>query len=171
MRAGPAACYVLSPVPLSPSHLRPRPSLPVPRRGATLPVLKRALSLCVPTLGEQTPLRPSSAPSSAHPRGAASASACNRRAGRKTAAAALSCICHNCDLMEQSENASTRFGPGCSAHTPAIVLSAPPLPDPPSLLTIRPQSRRHTTRVFIISLISQRSDLFAPLSTQSVLRV
>lgn len=84
------------------------------------------LSLCVPTLGEQTPLRPSSAPSSAHPRGAASASACNRRAGRKTAAAALSCICHNCDLMEQSENASTRFGPGCSAHTPAIVLSAPP---------------------------------------------
>lgn len=128
-----------------------------------------AFSLCVPTLGEQTPLRPSSAPSSAHPRGAASASACNRRAGRKTAAAALSCICHNCDLMEQSENASTRLGPGCSAHTPAIVLSAP---SPPlSLLAIRPQSRRHTTRVFIISLISQRSDLFAPLSTQSVLRV
>lgn len=125
-------------------------------------------SLCVPTLGEQTPLRPSSAPSSAHPRGAASASACNRRAGRKTAAAALSCICHNCDLMEQSENASTRFGPGCCAHTPAIVLSAP---SPASLLAIRPQPRRHTTRVFIISLISQRSDLFAPLSTRSVLRV
>lgn len=47
---------------------------------------------------------------SAHLWGAGPASLGNWRTGSKTAAPSLSCICHNCDLMEQSGNAVTRWG-------------------------------------------------------------
>lgn len=57
---------------------------------------------------------------SAHPQSAGSASVCNWRTESKTAAPSLSCICHNCDFMEQSENATTRFD-WLFSHTPAIV--------------------------------------------------
>lgn len=75
----------------------------------------------MPTLGEQTLLNTTMCPS-AHPQSAGTASVCNWRTPSKTAAPSRSCICHNCDLMEQSENAAPRFN-WLFSHTRAIVFS------------------------------------------------
>lgn len=169
MRAGPAARYVLSPVPLSPSHLRPRPSLPVPRLAATLPVLKRSLSACPPSENkrhEDPAARPPLPIPGAQP---VPARVTGERGEKQLQplypASATTVISWNKARMRA--HVSARAVP----LTLRPLSSALPPPAPVALLAIRPQSRRHATRVFIISLISQRSDLFAPLSAQSVLRV
>lgn len=63
----------------------------------------------MPTLREQTLVKFKKMPPLSNPRAQGRAHGCNWRAVRKTAAPALSCIRYNCDLMEQSGNASTHF--------------------------------------------------------------
>lgn len=109
-RKGPAACYVLSPVPLRLTPLAASLSSDAKIFGGAVPCLR---ALCahprrtnsIKTLQRAPVPIPWVQPVPASVTGAWRA---------KTAAPSLSCICHNCDLMEQSGNAAHTFFTGCS---------------------------------------------------------
>lgn len=118
MSAGPAACSVssLRPLRLTPSAT----SLSSCAKKAGALLLLRAL--CAHPRRTNTNKSPQQRPS-AHPWGAGRASVGNWRTGSQTAAPSLSCICHNCDLMEQSGNAVTRWGWLFHSHSSHCPLS------------------------------------------------
>lgn len=97
-----AACYVSWPLPRLTLSAK---SISSDARNTVCAAVRE---LSVPTPREKTLVRLNNLPPLPIPRAQAVPEA-ETGEQTKTAAASLSCICHNCDLTEQSENAGIRL--------------------------------------------------------------